>query len=463
MQYSRQNKDVFLERLVADRKITVDGKEWLTAALDPFHDYNHQIAGYPDADVSQTTVSCYQYEIPVKNPGVGAADTWDCHIFSTPQMFPTTNPAYTQTADWSKFTEPVAPVSYPTGPLSIVCATSGTALGWPLVAPANFSASCLPAPGTEDLTSGVSRVIAMGFEVHNTTAEIYKQGSVTTYRMPQAKSQNTSLFSNSGATSYGVVKGYRFAYPPSTVAQANLLKGTRTWEAKDGVYATCFQSTVQNPLLKMANEHGLFDPTSDPGQAATVSGTPLYAGLPSSNPTTYVPSANQFMPYDTTGAIFTGLSSQTTLTVKLRVYVERAPTWNEPSLAVLASPSAGYDVLALELYAQAVNMLPAAVKVNENAAGDWWKAVLRVIKHVAGPVGLALSPFVPGAGIVGGAVSSMLGQLDSTKPIAIQAVEKAKEDRPSVVAARPPTKKPGSGTISNRLKQMRSKNKKLPI
>lgn len=457
MQYSRQNKDVFLERLVADRKITMDGKEWLTAALDPFHDYNHQIAGYPDADVSQTTVSCYQYEIPVKNPGVAAADTWDCHVFSTPQMFPTTNPAYTQTADWSRITEPVSPVSYPTGPLSIVCAPSGTALGWPLVTPANFSASCLPATGTEDLASGVSRVIAMGFEVHNTTAEIYKQGSVTTYRMPQAKSQNTSLFSNNGSTSYGVVSGYRFSSPPSTVAQANLLKGTRTWEAKDGVYATCFQSTVQNPLLKMANEHGLFDPTSDPGQAATVSGTPLFAGLPQpTNPTTYVPSANQFMPYDTSGAIFTGLSSQTTLTVKLRVYVERAPTWNEPSLAVLASPSAGYDVLALELYAQAVNMLPAAVKVSENAAGDWWKAVLRVVKHVAGPVGLALSPFVPGAGIVGGAVSSMLGQLDPSKPIAIQAVEKSKESRPAAVKLVRQTR-----TVSNKAnkKLLQSKNK----
>ena len=56
MQYAT-NKD-FLTSLVDHHQITEDGKEWLTLALDPFHDYNKQVAGYPDADASHTVVSC---------------------------------------------------------------------------------------------------------------------------------------------------------------------------------------------------------------------------------------------------------------------------------------------------------------------------------------------------------------------------------------------------------------------
>lgn len=451
MQYSTtnamlgKNKTEVLDKLVSNHSISPDGKDWLVAALDPFHDYNHQIAGYPDADVSQTTVSCYQYELAVSKPAIAAGATWDCHIMTLPHMQSASCPVYNQSADWARMTDPATPLTWPIGPLSVIATSAGSPLTWPGVTGGTYSMNCLPATGVEDLTSGVSRVIGMGFEVHNTTAEIYKQGSVTTYRMPQSsEALNQSLFANNAGTSFGVVSGYRFALPPTTPAQANLLKGTRTWEAKDGVYATCFQSTVHNPLTKMANVHGLLDPTSDPGTNSLVVGTPLIAGLPAT-PSTYTPAATQFMPFDTTGAMFIGLSEQTSLMIKLKVYVERAPTWSEPQLAVLASPSAGYDIHALELYAAAINMLPAAVKVNENAAGDWWRGILSVIRHIAAPLGTALTPFVPGAGLVGSAVGNLLGQLNPSRSVSAQSASKVMEAKPAV-QIRPPSKKNGQVT-----------------
>lgn len=430
---TRKNRSDALQRMVDGKQITEDGKEWLTAALDPFHDYNHQIAGYPDADVAQTVVSCYTYEYELSAPA-GAPATWAAHIYSLPVVSSfSTAGVYNQSADWGRIVEPAPTQTWNVAPINIVSAVAVNLLKPQIPAVTAYRAS-LPAVGVEDLSSGCSRIIGAGFEVHNTTAEIYKQGSVTVYRMPQSQGNNQTLFTNNGSTSWGTVTGTRFRSPPEDIAQANLLKGTRTWEAKDGVYATLLQSTVTNPLKNLANEHILFDADADPGVASVVVGTPLVPGLPLVNPASYTPTACQTCPFDTTGAFFTGLSKETTLVIKARFYVERAPTWKESALAVLSSPSAGYDVAALELYASAINMLPAGVHVTENAKGDWWRAVLSVIKHVSAPLGMALSPFVPGAALIGGAISSVAGQIDPRKPVATQSVVQAKNARPKKVA-----------------------------
>lgn len=431
----RSDRADALQHLVEASKLTSDGKEWLTAALDPFHDYNHQIAGYPDADVSQTVVSCYTYEYQIsKPPGLAAGATWDCHVHSLP-IANSFNAAgvYNQSADWGRITEPVPTVTRQTGPLNILSGPAGSNLAPAIPTVANVVTNIMPQNGVEDISSGCSRIIGAGFEIHNTTAEIYKQGSVTTYRMPQASGDNQTLFSNNNASSFGSVVGTRFRAPPASIANANLLKGTRTWEAKDGVYATLMQSSVVNPLKNLANQHVLFDEYPDPGTASVVMGTPLIPGLPVANATTYTPVAIQTVPFDTTGAYFTGLSEQTTMVLKGRFYVERAPTWNESAIAVLASPSAGLDTTALELYAATVNMLPAAVHVGENAKGDWWRAIISVIKHVSAPLGLALSPFVPGAGLIGGAVSSIAGQIDTKKPVSTQSTAQAISQNPKAV------------------------------
>jgi hypothetical protein len=172
---------------------------------------------------------------------------------------------------------------------------------------------------------------------------------------------------------------------------------------------------VQNPLKQLESQQVLYTPDASTGAASTVIATQWDAqgpGATAPNATASSFEPNQILPFDTTGVFLTGLSKETTLTVKLKVYVERAPTWAEPALSVLASPSAGYDVRALELYAQVVNLLPPGVKVSDNAFGDWWRAIVSIVKNVAPAVGLALSPVVPGAGIIGMGVGRLAGVVE---------------------------------------------------
>jgi len=220
---------------------------------------------------------------------------------------------------------------------------------------------------------------------------------------------------NNAATFVTPVVGEMHRLRPCSVAQANLLKGTRTWNAAEGAYVTCLQNSVHNPLKQLESQQILYNGEPTTGTAGVIIASQwdaqgAGAAAPAATASAFEP--NQLMPFDNSGVFLTGLSAQTTLTVKLKVYVERAPTWSEPSLAVLASPSAGYDVRALELYANVVNYLPPGVKVSDNAFGDWWKAVVSLVKNAAPMVGLALNTVVPGAGVIGMGVGRLAGVVE---------------------------------------------------
>lgn len=412
----KNNKD-FLQTLANNHDITQDGKEWLTLALDPFHDYNHQIAGYPDADASQTVVSCYQYQMDLTKPPLAGAVNWDAHVYTTPACMAENLSLFNLSADWKTTTEPNPAIqtSWAHAPLVITTNTQGSNMFpvTPLPVADIPVTVTLPAKGSVDLCSGITRVIGMGFEITNTTAEISKQGSLTVYRMPQ-RGDPYQMRTVSNGTLVAPVTGTMWREAPSSLAQINLLKGTRTWAASEGCYCTVLQNSVSNPMKQVESGQILYSKESDTGEVQLIKASQydaVGAAAVSPNATAVAFAPNQTMPFDTTGVYLSGLSPTTTLTIKLKVYVERAPTWSDPQLAVLASPSAGYDVRVLELYAQAINHLPPGVKVNENAFGDWWRAVTSVLKGAAGTVGMALNPFIPGAGIVGNSIGVAAGAL----------------------------------------------------
>lgn len=405
-----------MAKLVSEKKLSEDGKNWLTLALDPFHDFNHQPAGYPDADGSQTIVSCYQYQRDIAAPA-GVPGNWDCHVFSLPVAAQMAGVAMYSSADWSTIYTPVAGVFAPICPLNIYSNATGTALLPTIPATANASHLGLPAAGALELESGVTRIIGMGFEVTNTTADINKQGAVTVYRMPQYSSDTCNgSYSNGAGTRVAAVQYKRWKQAPANIAEVNLLKGTRTWAAEHGVYATCVQNSVVNPMAQLGTTTAVFDrEEGPPGVVTQIMATPLTEVIGNVGPalSTFAGTISKFTPFDTTGAYFTGLSNATTLTVKLKVYVERAPCQSEPEMVVLATPSAALDTTALELYSHAISQLPVAVTVGENGMGDWFRGVLNVLKNVAGDTGSLLTPFVPGAGIAGKAIQQIAGGMDN--------------------------------------------------
>lgn len=65
----------------------------------------------------------------------------------------------------------------------------------------NNAVTSLPLPF--DYLTGSSRVVAMGFEVVNTTSDLYRQGLVTVYRQPQPSVQVVNYQTTIASTTSG--------------------------------------------------------------------------------------------------------------------------------------------------------------------------------------------------------------------------------------------------------------------
>lgn len=393
----RKSRNLGLEGLVKTKNLTPEGKEWLTLALDPFHDYQHQIAGYPDADASGTIVACYNLSMEVKKPAATVGN-WDCHVYTLPMAAPAEFTLCTQTEGVLTSVAELGKL----GLINVACADSmqdtfpGTA---PFV-----STNYVNTPfDTKDIVlKGVTRIVGMGMEVVNTTAEVYRQGSVTAYRMPQGRAFSEFVLDGKDDTEVTRGTANRYRAPPTNLSQAVSLLNSVTWSADLGAYQVVPFASVDNPLVNVGYQSTIVSNGTgmDPGAASVLSGQIM---TPSG---TFISGPGQHIPINTSGLYFSGLSVATTLRVKVKLYVERAPTPEEPDLVVLATPSAGYDIRALQLYARAINTLAVGVPVGYNAAGDWWRTVLDVISTAAPVIGMALTPTFPVAPFIAASVGA---------------------------------------------------------
>lgn len=406
----RANRRTEIGQAVLKKGLSAEGRDWFTLAMDPFHDYQHPVAGFPDADSSHTVVSCFQYALDVSKPA-GSAGNWDCHIFTNPVCEATLMPNQITNVANVQYSVFAGALSAMVAPVSIIKADAGqdlfpkSTVNWN---PTNIEQQAVDM--TPDAGAGVSRIIGMGFEVVNTTADMYRQGALTAYRMPQEAAVDYNMYCNSGVTIGSQIPVRTYRSPPSTANDAMVLGGTRQWAAAEGAYVVSPLATVQNPLTPPSSINMHYSVAgTDPAGAYVVADQFAALGVTSNLPvlTAQQMKLRKYTPYCTTGVFLTGLSQQTTLRIKVKCYVERAPTFNESSLAVLATPSAPYDAKVLNLYSSVLTALPVAVPVGYNAAGDWWKMILKTVAAVAAPIGGLMGG--PAGGLIGAALAGGAG------------------------------------------------------
>jgi hypothetical protein len=394
--------------------LNADSKRWLLCATDPFPDYEIPPSGFPDMDASATVVQCVKGSFQVSKPLALAADaTWDAHFFSLPDLgFYSSSRARVGDigANTNTITVTAGTTFYAMAPLNCVTVATGQAtVPYIQGTGATWNPTGYEWAGVNlgSYLNGGCRVVAAGFEVRNVTAELNKQGTVTTYTIPQTAELETYHVSyDGGATFYNhTFRSQRS--PPGSVNQAMLMSGSRQWEASEGVYIPLTFSGVNNPISGGSWVHPIYK------AADSVLGGVCFGNMPIANNSNA--SATRPCPLNTSGAYFTGLSPSTTLVCTWKFFLERAPGPNLPDLAALATKSAGYDPDVLKLYSMITNAMPPGCKAGDNDAGDWFRGVMSKIKDLAP----AVAPMVAGAfGIppqvgtyLGKAVSNVAGQL----------------------------------------------------
>lgn len=436
----------------ADRRpdaLTESGKRYLRHALDPYHDFNVGNVGVPTLNSGATYCRNVRLARTITYPDAASpTDAWDLHIFTTPVFCQQAAGVLNSDLHGSgTVADPYAVKNQVGGfaltQISHVCyawAPSGSPLG---ILDDTAIWAALPI-GSPDW--GAYRVVSSGFEVHNITPELYVGGSVTTWRSnPQIELTNTVL--SGTPTRSAVSRSYQGI--PATLSLANQMTTSRTWEAKAGAYVVSAPD-YDDLAFKTYDEGAIIIRTgaeSAPGSTrrSVVVGGFIASSAAGTSPVVY---RSGITP---AGAVFTGLSRETILRLDCRVLVEVSPDFSTNDLSLAGQPVTP-DPVALELAALAFSRLPSGVPVGANAAGDWFRAVIRTIGQVAPLVaGIVPHPVVQRvAGVVGtvaGAANRILDARQRMLPAAKQV--KAAVGTPRA-AARPKTTPAPNKRAANR-------------
>jgi len=395
---------------------------WLTAALDPFHDYQYDVDGLPDERSAPSVCQVHNQSYTLTCPPAFAAGTWDASVLFTgmnspigvvhgfapgPQtgcgMMTVTNSVQ------HSYDHGVLSPGVPFGALNLWAGGSvnGMCTGAPCLASDVYT--------TLGSVNAVDRcrLIGAAVEIANTTAEVYKQGSLTVAQLPDVSDDTaTTVYRDVNAVSQYNDTWYQQDKGPiqaCTLPPLLAVPGSQTWPAAQGCYFIPRMTRVPReviPYLYTAALQGT--PTArvpvlygTDGKTATPEPNAFYHQTPLHIPCLCPIHPNGFSPIQ---VYMSGLSAQSTLTITFRTIVEYFPTLGSPLLP-LAQPSAAFDPKALALYSHIVAKAPYAVPIDENADGDYFRKILKVLSQLCAAGSPFLGAYGPAMGAMGTALS----------------------------------------------------------
>lgn len=404
-----RKENQLLAELVRARQIQPESAEWLKCVTDPFHDTDFDPTGYPDTECGATITQLVKQSLNISAATFGGlgGGNWDLQAALLPFMGNSALTSIGALGANGEYTTSAMPGNLKLANLVLIAVPAGGRMSPGVITPIDAGARFLSL-GTVAYSKGWSRLIGQAFEIANTTATLSKQGSVTVFKKNATVETDTLTTLVGGATSIQTPHRVAACWP-ANIAEAELLAGSRTWDAAEGCYVVQAMNALENPL-KCPNGQPVFLADEDPN------GVPV-ANVGIVTPTTVRGRMNndatsgtmQMVPFDISGAFFQGLSAASTLKLTLRSIIERAPTSNEPDLVVMAKPSPSWDSEALSAYSKCMRVMPPGVPLAENFTGDWFKSVLKTIGQYAPAVSKALVA-VPA---VGGSLSALVGGVGS--------------------------------------------------
>lgn len=415
-----------LDRITSAGIVSERGRAAIIQAVDPMHDMPiGPLAGWPDMETAPSVVQCIKQTIPITTTFTDGSN-WDCHIavlpFANLTNFTPVLSRVNQIINNYNHLSDVYNINNVLGLINV----------WQTHVNADVTIDQIPIAelGIDPaVIHGPCRIVGVGYEVSNTTAEIYKQGQCVGYRLPQPSNKPSEFkvvafdeWGSGDSAATHSFTGQMLRPPVANTATAMLIAGTRQWLAKEGIYQVVpIIAGPDNPPLAGDYTQPIFpvvqigedepdgNRTGPSGagpinQASVVIPTQFGVDIPNETgvtPLTCAPCC-RIMPLQQCGSIFTGLSAQTSLQLTLNVFVESFPGPAESTILTLATPSTPYDTVALECISRAFLDLPVCFKFNENGLGDAFAETLANMADVIAPIAVAVGHPEIAALITGG-------------------------------------------------------------
>jgi hypothetical protein len=399
-------------------------------AVDPFHDFDLPVAGMPDESNGRSLIRNIRQEVAITAPTtVVAPAKWDCHI----AYFPIRCRNYSG-GGAGVMTPATINTGDPTSTAYGVFSAGVAANGWNTE---GFLVACKVPAGQPTFDEGYTlaeydiikvddlldwkraRLIAGGYEVHNTTEELKKSGSVTDYvteceyslsSMKNVHSKRFTIDDNAvsgGDTGSGTsaITGYVGPCPPSTLGEAKQINGVTRAAALGSYVQLRLARTELAPSYPIGGVVGYIG-TQAPstgicnawlGHGLDLDATPGASGWSMSRKDAFMQS----------GSYYSSLSTESSLDLVLHAIVEVFPGPGDEDMAT-ASPTAPYDPMALAILSQLQNQLPPGCAVGDNGIGDFFRRVVGIAKSITRnvrDVSGKLSTLPGQAGVVAGLVN----------------------------------------------------------
>jgi len=422
------------DRIQRKAGLTDAGMRWIEQVCDPFPDEAKSgFVGFPDENQAKSVIMEIKQALQLTCPASLAGQKWSALIFTSGDLRRTDYsfgvPRYGQPMEARTFEDTYGRIGtgiYPIQPLTVYCAPDGEhlfvdndALPWNQATTDRWQGL-----NFEDFVKDRCRLLGGAIEIHDTSPELYKSGSLTVVDVSSTFVATNVITNNYTFDQQRVLmNAIHFNAPPATLDEATLLPGSRTWEAKDGVYATLKQSKMENPYEPTQFASPVWA-TSYPALAnGDASGSIAGVGVPPSvdiavttvtagTVTSWVPYGTPVLPvpFDLKCIILSGLDPNASYRINFNAIIEAIPDLDDQQLLVLAKPGPPLDTAAIELYSEIMGELPSGVPVRENLSGEWLQKVLGAMEKYAAPIGDTLGMLgVPGASMVGNSVSKLAG------------------------------------------------------
>lgn len=364
------------------KNLNENSRNFVLEAVDPFHDYPYSTGKVPDGNIASSFVKKYKRALTLSCPfTLTAGDTWTVNFFTTPflsgngerRLYDLSN----ENVEISNLGGvQLAPLMY-----------YATLISNGLIKSVVVGSLTLD---DSDLSSNLvyTRAVGCGFEVHDVTPEVYRQGSCTVwrntppnYREPLLVDDGTNLTSWTGTVNAGEI--------PMTTKDVVSNQNAITWNASEGAYVV---SPISDYSLSTVSRSTPALYVGDWNQSALPSNhcDILTAYMNNTVKGSFVCGTNRSSHVTPSGALFAGLSDKTVLRVDLRLAIEFVPGIGS-EFNSLASATPPMDLPCIDLVKQSYVQSPAGVKVSENSAGDWFRRIASIVARVA-PTILGLFP-----------------------------------------------------------------------
>lgn len=385
---------------------------YFKACTDIFFDGKYTVIGRPSLSTQlQNTVTLnLERSLSAVDFGIPGG-VWDCNIVSLPHIttqvmancddtgFLVYNPTVTEIAQrWGGITAWGVPTGTPT-----------VDPGSPVPVTLNCDKMIYPDLNYGNIIPEVKRqfyeILSIGFEIWNTTPQLYKGGSLVRYRVPTQGRLQPLVTSSTGASFDPRAPRdmyYCYPMPPSTVALATQFPDSIITDASKGSYQMHTLQDAVSDFYMTGNDRVFYAPSAAP---LLSSGNAWISGSKQNITYDYDPPLVRG-DFDMCGTYFHGLSFETTLKVRYRVILSLVPNSSDANLVSLAKVSPDYNPRLDEMISQIQGEFPPGVDVSMNPKGEWFQKVLGFGKKVI-PKVIPIAADVASGNIVGAAEKSI--------------------------------------------------------